>query len=63
MALNDMVYEVNGTANSAFLSIIQGTVTFVAGQTASADFPVSSGNSGLQVVPDYRVHAALTWRF
>ena len=28
-----------------------------------ADLPVSVGNSGLQVVPDYRVHAAVTWRF
>jgi hypothetical protein len=27
------------------------------------DIPVSIDNSGLQVVPDYRVHAALTWRF
>jgi hypothetical protein len=30
---------------------------------AGADFPFSIYNSGLQVVPDYRVHAALTWRF
>jgi opacity protein-like surface antigen len=28
-----------------------------------ADFPMSIDNSGLQVVPDYRVHAAFTWRF
>ena len=28
-----------------------------------ADFPVSIANSGLQVVPDYRVRAAFTWRF
>lgn|ERR1051325_890655 len=27
------------------------------------DLPVSLENSGLQAVPDYRVHAALTWRF
>ena len=27
------------------------------------DLPVSIGNSGLQVVPDYRVRAGLTWRF
>jgi len=27
------------------------------------DIPVSIDNSGLQVVPDYRVHAALIWRF
>jgi hypothetical protein len=28
-----------------------------------ADFPISIWNSGLQVVPDYRVRAAFTWRF
>ncbi len=28
-----------------------------------ADLPVSIDNSGLQVVPDYRVHCAFTWRF
>jgi hypothetical protein len=28
-----------------------------------ADLPVSIYNSGTQVVPDYRVHGALTWRF
>ncbi len=28
-----------------------------------ADLPVSIDNSGTQVVPDYRVRAALTWRF
>lgn len=28
-----------------------------------ADLPVSIANSGLQLVPDYRVHAAVTWRF
>ena len=28
-----------------------------------ADLPVSIQNSGLQAVPDYRVHAAFTWRF
>lgn len=27
-----------------------------------ADFPVSRGNSGAQVVPDYRIRAAFTWR-
>jgi len=27
------------------------------------DIPVSIDNTGLQAVPDYRVHAALTWRF
>lgn len=28
-----------------------------------ADLPVSIENSGEQIVPDYRLHAALTWRF
>ena len=28
-----------------------------------ADLPVSIENSGVQVVPDYRIHAALTWKF
>ena len=28
-----------------------------------ADLPVSRKNSGEQVVPDYRVHAAVTWKF
>ena len=28
-----------------------------------ADLPVSIDNSGLQVVPDYRVHCAFIWRF
>ena len=30
---------------------------------AGLDLPVSRANSGLQVVPDYRIHAALTWKF
>ena len=28
-----------------------------------ADLPVDIANSGLQVVPDYRIHAAATWKF
>ncbi|HEV2695628.1 MAG TPA: hypothetical protein VG347_22240, partial [Verrucomicrobiae bacterium] len=28
-----------------------------------ADLPVSIDNTGVQVVPDYRIHAALTWKF
>jgi hypothetical protein len=27
------------------------------------DLPVSIARSGEQLVPDYRIHAALTWRF
>jgi hypothetical protein len=30
---------------------------------AAVDLPVSRSNSGLQVLPDYRVRGALTWRF
>jgi len=29
----------------------------------AADLPVSVQNSGTQVMPDYRIRAALTWRF
>jgi len=31
--------------------------------TLGADLPVSRHNSGVQVLPDYRVRAAMTWRF
>jgi VCBS repeat-containing protein len=34
MVLNDMVYDPNGSANSSLISLVQGTITFVAGQTA-----------------------------
>ena len=30
---------------------------------AARDFPVSLAASGEQLVPDYRVRAAVTWRF
>lgn len=30
---------------------------------AGVDLPVSQKNSALQTVPDYRIHAAVTWRF
>jgi hypothetical protein len=30
---------------------------------AGVDVPVSRYNTGVQVVPDYRVRAALTWHF
>ncbi|MDB6063997.1 MAG: hypothetical protein JWR26_205 [Pedosphaera sp.] len=33
------------------------------GIVAGVDLPVSIYNSGVQVVSDYRVHAAVTWRF
>lgn len=34
MVLSEMVYDPNGSSNSAFISLVQGTITFVAGQTA-----------------------------
>lgn len=34
MVLNEMVYDQAGTANSALISLVRGTVSFVAGETA-----------------------------
>ena len=34
MVLNEMVYDPNGSSNSSLLSLVQGSITFVAGQTA-----------------------------
>jgi VCBS repeat-containing protein len=34
MVLNDMVYQAGGTQNSALINIVQGSVTFLAGQVA-----------------------------
>jgi hypothetical protein len=34
MVLNEMVYDPNGSNNSSLLSLVQGTITFVAGETA-----------------------------
>jgi VCBS repeat-containing protein len=34
MVLNEMVYDPNGSSNSAMLSLVQGTISFVAGETA-----------------------------
>jgi VCBS repeat-containing protein len=34
MVLNEMVYDPNGSSNSSLLSLVQGTITFVAGETA-----------------------------
>jgi hypothetical protein len=34
MVLNDMVYNPNGSNNSSFLTLVQGTISFVAGATA-----------------------------
>ena len=47
MVLNEMVYDPNGSSNSSFLTLVQGTITFVAGQTAKhgdmkVDTPVAT---------------------
>ena len=47
MVLNEMVYDPNGSSNSSLLSLVQGTITFVAGQTAKngnmrVDTPVAT---------------------
>ncbi len=34
MVLDDMVYDPNGSSNSSLLSLVQGTISFVAGETA-----------------------------
>lgn len=34
MVLNEMVFDPNGSSNSSLMSLVQGTITFVAGQTA-----------------------------
>ena len=34
MVLNEMIYDPNGSSNSSLLSLIAGTITFVAGETA-----------------------------
>ncbi|MDP1866950.1 MAG: VCBS domain-containing protein, partial [Bradyrhizobium sp.] len=34
MVLNEMIYEANGSNNSTLLSLVQGTISFVAGATA-----------------------------
>ena len=34
MVLNEMVYDPNGSNNSSLMSLVQGTITFVAGETA-----------------------------
>jgi hypothetical protein len=34
MALNEFVYDPNGTSNSALINLVQGTVSFIAAQVA-----------------------------
>ena len=47
MVLNEMVYDPNGSNNSSLLSLVSGTITFVAGETAKhgdmkVDTPVAT---------------------
>ena len=47
MVLNEMVYDPNGSNNSSLLSLVQGTISFVAGATAKhgdmkVDTPVAT---------------------
>ncbi|MET3839730.1 VCBS domain-containing protein [Bradyrhizobium sp. OAE829] len=56
MVLNDVVYDPNGSSNSSLLSLVQGTISFVAGETAKngnmkIDTPVATmGIRGTAVV-------------
>src|SRR6202008_4020349 len=47
MVLNEMVYDPNGSSNSSLISLVQGTISFVAGATAKhgdmkVDTPVAT---------------------
>ncbi|VIO68053.1 Endo-1,3-1,4-beta-glycanase ExsH [Bradyrhizobium ivorense] len=47
MVLNEMVYDPNGSSNASFMSLVQGTISFVAGATAKhgdmkVDTPVAT---------------------
>lgn len=47
MVLNELVYDPGGSSNSTFMSLVQGTITFVAGQIAKSgnmrvDTPVAT---------------------
>ncbi len=58
MVLNEMVYDPNGANNSSLLSLVAGTITFVAGETAKhgdmkIDTPVATmGIRGTAVVAE-----------
>ena len=52
MVLNEMVYDPNGSNNSSLMSLVAGTITFVAGETAKhgdmkIDTPVAT--MGIQI--------------
>ncbi|MGY8635957.1 FecR domain-containing protein [Bradyrhizobium sp. 14AA] len=60
MVLNEMVYDPNGSNNSSLLSLVAGTITFVAGETAKhgdmkVDTPVATmGIRGTAVLNSIR---------
>ncbi|SHK35502.1 FecR family protein [Bradyrhizobium lablabi] len=67
MVLNEMVYDPNGSNNSSLLSLVAGTITFVAGETAKhgdmkVDTPVATmGIRGTAVLVeiDFSIPGAL----
>ena len=61
MVLSDMVYDPNGSSNSALINIVQGGITFVAGKVAkTGDMKVATpvatmGIRGTTVISKYNV--------
>ncbi len=56
MVLDDMVYDPNGSSNSSLLSLVQGTISFVAGETAE------DGNMGsIRRWPPWAFGALQSW--
>jgi fibronectin-binding autotransporter adhesin len=66
MVLNEMVYDPNGSSNSSLLSLVAGTITFVAGETAKhgdmkIDTPVATmGIRGTAVLVEIDFSIPLT---
>ena len=66
MVLNEMVYDPNGSNNSSLLSLVAGTITFVAGETAKhgdmkIDTPVATmGIRGTAVLVEIDFKIPLT---
>src|SRR3954465_15883124 len=66
MVLNEMVYDPNGTNNSAFISLVQGSISFMAGQVAKTgdmkvDTPVGTmGIRGTIVLVDISANNGTT---
>ena len=66
MVLNEMVYDPNGSNNSSLLSLVAGTITFVAGETAKhgdmkVDTPVATmGIRGTAVLVEVDFEVPLT---